>query len=317
MSPDNIIELTQKVKDAISASGINWIDFIHGEVPPNVTWKAPPLILEGSLYEMNKRDLLQVSISLSYEEFHQQYELYIYALANGIKPSTKELCLSFGIPLNQLPRLFPRAEADDEFNYVPALASLAYYNFNGELEIDEFFNFVVACGRYKYGVRKLAAVTNESDFTYPRSSFVAAHPNFDRRRYLEDTELSNRFSILLENLKSRLSPEALEDMRFAMTLLIINETALTRDLWGFSKWIGLSHPDTVDDMLNMAGDFRTYQQPLDYIRGVLVPEVLNATQFKSFFRGARNSSPSRLTELDMILGEVKQFIKNEREKKCY
>lgn len=318
MKSEILNQLTEITKSEIARLGYNVSMQDYSDVPM-YEWKAPPLIVEGSLFGIDCRDLMQVSISLNLEDFVLAYETFLYACAYEEQINLQEVCVLFKLNRHQGFSLFPSADITNLYNFVPALAALAYYNYEAEIRNIDYLSFSICVGRYAFGVTETEILNNEGlkIGRGPKPQFSRPHPNLGRRRYIPETELSKKFSKILKGLAVLGSPqEDLDAIQQAMTYIICDNSSEARGLWGLNDELNFTHPHIIDDALQMAREFRIYTEPLTFLKGLLCPRVLGTGNFVKFFGASKSTSDVRLNELDLRLDELTQITLKERELKC-
>lgn len=317
MNLDIAKELTSEIKAELLSLGVDWQAVAFSDSVRGKVWRAPPLIHEGFTYGIDNRDLMQVSIPLSFEDFEKAYEQHVGWCSLGLLerfPVTKR---EFALTMTKATQLLPETNINTLYNFVPALAALAYYNYGGEIETMNYQSLVVTVGPYKFGVKNGEAMSNtgEDYCRVPNKAYLPPHVVYGRRRTLIETQLSTRFSTILENAKMR-SGESLNCMEAAMALLICNDCLAIKELWLLGNTGVTSYPKAVQEMLQVARTFRDYQDPLTFLKEQLVPFSVTAEKFFSVFGRSRKITPDRLDELDRGIDYLIEETNRERESIC-
>ncbi len=317
MNVEILKSLTRAVKASIAGLGGDWVELIYGDPVLGREWKALSLVMTGSTYEFKNRHLTKVSIALSLDKFVEAYEKAIkltlkYDEYTQLR-KTKQL---FGLTDKQVTLLFP--VPDKEITYVnfPALAVLAYDNYDGEIVISDYNSFVVKVGDFRFGVDDGKVITNSGKVYKPQAKPQYAKPHllYGRRRSLANTNLAKRFSTILGGLNcASLDEGVVNELITAMTILLYYETPEIAGLWGISKDNNKAFPHAMIQTLKIAEDFDQYIDPIGFLRDQLIPFALSQKQFRECFGSEKVSSPEDFTRVRYALAELTAKLKRERD----
>lgn len=312
-------KLSLTIKAKIKSFGGDWKDYIYDDPVSCQGWRSPPLAHSGSIYGINNRDLMQVSISLSLLEFVDAYEDYLKLCAAGRYGSVQGVGAMFGLTAAQAEKLFPDADHDRKYNYIPAIASLAISSYSGDLVIEDFSRYVVSVEGFNFGMDRGMPVSNYLPGEHPEDKDKTVKPSliFGRRRELSNTKLAERMSTIYKGVKDLpMSEQDRRELKDAMIMVIYHEDETLHDEWLVGKSAIHSYPKMVLDSLETAKTFRAYLDPIGFLRDLLVPFVLSNQELSSRFGKSQRVNPDRLDEIGRDLDELIKNLKDESEKIC-
>lgn len=320
MTVERLIAFTKIVKGELKTLGTSWENLVYEETSNHQNWTAPPLIVEGSVFNCDIKHLFKVLDVVTLDEFVRVYEDYVFLCAEtGVERQSylvKNLRLKGGVASSYLPRYEPT----DCFNCLPALAAYAYYNYEGTIELIGYSSLVVSVGVYKFGLRYNAPVNNRREIPLrERKADVTKPPvTTGRRKDCELSPLTERFSSILCGLeKLQVPAETLSEFSLAFSLLIMNDCEALRRLWGLDKKDPNNlHPLTVGALMKRAKQFREYERPIEFLYELLVPFLFNRVEFFNTFGRDQELRPERVRELNSTIDNLVMKYNKEREEIC-
>lgn len=313
MRQNLVKDLSRAIKAKIAAAGGDWKAHIYDEVVSHQGWKSPPLVHNGSIFGFDFKDLINIPINLSFDEYFEAYEDFLRLASSGKQNHTGRWATMFGVSKHQASMLFPKVDIHNRYNHLPAIASLAVSNFGGCVAVADYQRYVVVVEDCHFGIQNGEPMANYSGDLVTEKFTKGTPPSliFGRRREVPDTKLAARLSTIFKaTLSLNLSAQERREMKEAMIVLIFLDGEELRQEWLVSDKSLYSFPEAVLEALSIAKSFRDYLDPLGFLRDQLIPNAISSRQFNEIFGNKRKMTQARFYELDLRLMQLTDNIKN-------